>query len=368
MNNKISHILIVDDNPENIRVLGTVLRQKSYRLTIAQNGVQAVKAAQEHLPDLILLDIMMPEMDGFEVCRILKSAPETQDIEIIFVTAAVAHDDELKGLSLGAVDYIHKPFAIPLVQSKVALHLERAQRKKELKLKNAILEENVRLRDDIERITRHDLKTPLNALMGYPQLLLLDDNLTEEQRGYLEAMMSASNEMLNMINNSLNLFKMEIGCYQYVPETVDIAGVIKSVLRDLKLLIDKQGVMVHLDLIHQPDNDQPFYAQAERNLSYSMFANLIRNAIEVCQHDDLIVIQLSYKYNNAMITITNPGSVPESVRETFFDKYSTAGKIEGTGLGTYSAKLMATTQQGDITMSTSSEETCLTVSLPYLNE
>jgi CheY-like chemotaxis protein len=166
MTAKNSHILIADDNPENIRVLGTVLRQKNCRITIAQNGVQALKAAEEYIPDLILLDVMMPEMDGFEVCQNLKANPKTQAIEIIFITADVTPSDELKGINLGAVDYIHKPFSIPLLQSKVALHLEKAHSKKELLLKNAILEENARLRDDIERMTRHDLKTPLNALLG----------------------------------------------------------------------------------------------------------------------------------------------------------------------------------------------------------
>lgn len=346
-----SHILIVDDNPENIHVLGSSLRQQNYELAIAQSGSQALKAVEEFKPDLILLDVMMPEVDGFKVCEILKNNPCTQDIEIIFLTAAVAHHDELKGLSLGAVDYIHKPFSIPIVQAKVALHLERVHHK--------------RLRDDVERITRHDLKNPLNALLGYPQLMLLDDNLTTEQREYLEEMLSAGNEMLNMINNSLDLFKIETGRYRYAPQPLDIGLLIRTIIKDLRLLIKAYKIKINFPSENQIDSaDQSLIVLAEKSLSYTLFANLIRNAIEACPTDGTITIAMKCENNNGIITITNPGTVPEAIRSTFFEKYATAGKKQGTGLGTYSARLMATVQNGDITMTTNHEETCLTVKLP----
>ena len=204
-----AHILIVDDAPENIRVLATILAPDKYHLTIATCGESALAAAERHIPDLILLDVMMPEIDDFEVYRRLKSNPKTKDIEIVFVTAAVNETEQLKRLGLGAADYIYKPFSIPVIQAKVALHLERASHKKDLRLKSAALEEIINLRDDIERITRHDLKIPLNAILGYPQLMLMDDNLTEEQREHLEEILKAGNEMNNRINSLLDLFKME---------------------------------------------------------------------------------------------------------------------------------------------------------------
>lgn len=359
-----SHILIVDDNPENIRVLGTVLRQKGCRVSIAQSGELALKAVNENSPDLILLDIMMPGMNGFEVCEILKSNPKTSSIEIIFVTAAIMHSDELKGLAMGAVDYIHKPFSIPIVQAKVALHLERIQRKKEMQLRAAILEENANLREHIDRITRHDLKNPLNALLGYPQLMLLDENLTATQHGHLEKMLTAGNEMLHMINSSLDLFKMEQGSYQYKPESVDMVIVIKRILRDFRMLTDAYRVKVKLLVNGQEDEDMSFPILAEPSLSYSLFANLIRNAIEASAANDTITIAINDEGNNGVIAITNNGSVPEAMRERFFDKYSTAGKSHGTGLGTYSAKLMSEVQRGHIAMQSDAQETTVTVTLP----
>lgn len=365
MTSKNSHILIVDDNPENIKVLGAALALNKYEITIATNGETALKVTDDQIPDLVLLDVMMPGIDGFQVCETLKSNPKTKDIEVIFVTAAVAQTDELTGLALGAVDYIHKPFSIPLVQAKVALHLERARNKKELRLKNAALKENIRLREDIERISRHDLKNPLNALLGYPQLMLMDDNLTEEQRGYLEQMLKAGNEMLYMINNSLDLFKMEAGCYQYLPEVVDIVDVIKTINRDLRMLTETAGIKIQVLVENQKQNtEQNFLIYAERNLSYSLFANLIRNAIEACCAGDTIMIVMSYENNEAVIAITNPGTVPEAIRASFFEKYATAGKVHGTGLGTYSAKLMTEIQKGHISMQSDAQQTTLTVRLP----
>jgi two-component system, sensor histidine kinase and response regulator len=367
MSEKIQHILIVDDNPENIRVLGTALRQKNYRLSVAQNGTQALKAVEEQIPDLILLDVMMPGMSGFEVCKALRDNPKTAHVEIIFVTAAIAHSDELKGLELGAVDYIHKPFSIPLVQAKVALHLERANSKRELELKNAALEENIKLRDDIERITRHDLKTPLNALMGYPQLMLHDENLTTEQRSYLEEMLRAGSEMLNLINNSLDLFKMESGTYQYKPELLDMVSVINTIIRDLRMLTETHGVCIQIQVEGlAQDEAQFFLMEAERSLSYTLFANLLRNAVEASKTGDVIVVKMHYEAaGQAVVSIINPSPVPVEIQHCFFDKYATFGKKYGTGLGTYSAKLMTETQQGTIAMTADDKSTCITVMLPY---
>jgi DNA-binding response OmpR family regulator len=369
MTPKHSHILIVDDNPENIRVLGAALQQNRYKITVAPNGETAVKMAEKHLPDLILLDVMMPDLNGFEVCEILKSNFNTQNIDVVFITAAVTDNDQLKGLSLGAVDYIHKPFSVPIIQAKVALHLERAQHKKDLRLKNEALEEIVKLRDDIERITRHDLKTPLNAIIGYPQIMLMDDNLTDEQREYLEKILRAGSEMNNMINSSLDLFKMETGCYEYNPNWLDVSLLIKTIVRDLTPLINQHNVSVEISQQNpielHPGQSDNFVVLGEKNLSYSLFANLIRNAIEACPAHSIITINMRYENNHGVISITNEGSVPAEIRDTFFEKYSTAGKSQGTGLGTYSAKLMATTQKGTIAMTTDDKNTCITVRLPY---
>jgi len=125
------HILVVDDVPRNLQLMGTVLKAINAKVAFAQNGKQAIEYAQSKHPDLILLDIMMPEMDGYEVCKRLKDTQTTKDIPIIFITALNDENDEYHGFKLGAVDYITKPFNPKIVQVRVANYL-RLKRKTDL--------------------------------------------------------------------------------------------------------------------------------------------------------------------------------------------------------------------------------------------
>lgn len=368
--NKNPCILIVDDNAENIRVLGTVLRKQNYSIVIAQDGEQALNSVHEVKPDLILLDIMMPKMDGFEVCKQLKENDLTKDIPIIFVSALTSHRDELAGLKAGAIDYIHKPFSLPLIKARIKAHIDLACNKEELKisrqelaLKNMALEEAVKLRDDIERITRHDMKTPLNAIMGLPQLLLMDDNLTDDQRESLQDIIRAGNDVLLMINNSLNLFKIETGNYIYEPEEINLTSLLKTVVKDLYNAIANTETKINFIIDNEHDSNKSIFVSAEKILTYSLFSNLLLNALEASKHKGNITINIISENDKVKTIITNPGSVPESIRNNFFDKYATAGKANGTGLGTYSAKLMAEVQNGSITMNTNAQQTSICVFL-----
>lgn len=130
--------MIIDDLPVNLRTLGVVL-SREFDLQIAKSGAMGLALAEQSPPDLILLDVMMPEMDGYETCRRFKADSRLQSTPIIFITAANEVNDELKGLELGAVDYIIKPFSIPIVQARVKTHLALQTTKQELDRKNQLL-------------------------------------------------------------------------------------------------------------------------------------------------------------------------------------------------------------------------------------
>ena len=136
-------ILVVDDTPANIDLLSAILRE-SYKVKAATNGPRALKLALSDLPpDLILLDVMMPEMSGYEVCQRLKADPASAHIPVIFVTAKSEAEDELRGLALGAVDYITKPFNPVVVKARVATHLALEARRQDLKAQNRALRESL---------------------------------------------------------------------------------------------------------------------------------------------------------------------------------------------------------------------------------
>jgi sigma-B regulation protein RsbU (phosphoserine phosphatase) len=144
-------ILVVDDTPANIKILADLLR-KDYLLSVATGGADALEIAQsEDRPDLVLLDIMMPEMDGYEVCRRLKADPRTQDVPVIFVTAMSEIDDETRGFSLGAVDYITKPVRPPIVKARVAAHIELALARQTLAAQNRVLRESLAMAARVQR-------------------------------------------------------------------------------------------------------------------------------------------------------------------------------------------------------------------------
>lgn len=147
-------ILVVDDNPENIDMLGAAL-SSDYQIKVALSGRKALEiAGSEAPPDLILLDIMMPEMDGYEVCRRLKAHPETMEIPVIFITAKSDESDETKGLEIGAVDYITKPFSLPIVRARLKTHLALRNNMEELHRAYIIIESQKKRMEDELNIGR----------------------------------------------------------------------------------------------------------------------------------------------------------------------------------------------------------------------
>jgi len=158
-------ILIVDDVPKNIQVAANILQRQGYHMAFAQNGKAALSQIRANCFDLVLLDIMMPEMDGFEVCMEMKNAPETKDIPIIFLTAKTDTDSIVKAFELGAMDYVTKPFNGAELLSRVKTHLELNHTRRKLVEANAS-------KDKFFSIIAHDLKNPFNAMIGLSRMLL----------------------------------------------------------------------------------------------------------------------------------------------------------------------------------------------------
>lgn len=358
-------VLVVDDLPENIYVLSEIL-VNDYQVVAATSGKKAIEiATQEPYPDIILLDVMMPEMNGYEVCRALKRDDRTCDIPVIFVTALTEEKDEEYGFNVGAVDYITKPVSPPIVRARVKTHLTLKEARETLEQQNQSLIEAAKLREDVDRITRHDLKGPLSTVIGMPALLMSKENLTSQQREILRLIRESGYLMLDMINNSLNLYKMEMGNYPYQPERVELDELVKKVIVECDNLCSAH----HVDVEFQLDNssssvENAFSVDAEELLCHSMLSNLIKNAIEASPTNGVVEVGLENLGNVTRIQVQNNGEVPEEIRDSFFDKYTTLGKPEGTGLGTYSAYMAAKTQGGDIVLDTSTPgKTILTVTL-----
>jgi signal transduction histidine kinase len=230
----------------------------------------------------------------------------------------------------------------------------------ELEQNNARLRQEARerqkaemIRDEVERINRHDLKSSLSLVIGYPELLLKRGHLQDEQRMYLKRIESAGYRMLDMIQNHLDMFKMEKGIYVLRRNQVDLVELICSLEEELSLLLHREGVSLRIELDGQPVSGfEILELSGDMNLLRTLFRNLLCNAVEASTRKGVVSVRLQGVNEKVRASIHNDRAVPLEIRERFFDKYVSHGKEDGTGLGTYSARLIAHTHDGSIFMRT----------------
>lgn len=345
--NDYQSIVIVDDMPDNLRLLSGILKEKGYKVRPATNGPRALAAIQKEPPELILLDIMMPGMDGYEVCRELKSEDHLKDIPVIFLSALNQVFDKVKAFKAGGVDYITKPFQIEEVLARVHTHLELRAMQKKLQEQNKELKEAAQLKEDVDLIMRHDLKGPVSSIISLPSLIMQDPSLDPDHIESLRIIEDSGLRMLRMINLSLVLFKVERGTYEVKHESVDLNEILTKVKTECRELAKAKKVEIIIHTPGQNDIKNPVFISGEELLCHTVFSNLIQNAIEASPKNKTITVSIEKK-ELIQIRIQNYGAVPESVREIFFEKYATYGKTGGTGIGTYSARLIVQAHGGSI--------------------
>ncbi len=221
------------------------------------------------------------------------------------------------------------------------------------------------LKSDVDLIMRHDLKTPLNGIIGFPGLLQMDDNLTDNQRELLRTIENSGKKMLTMIDMSLDMFKMETGRYEYFPLRIDALGVARQVVANSGSQISASKVDVKVLVDGESDYAEKLLVWGEEKLIYSLLSGLLTNAIEASPFGEDIIIAFE-QGDDITISVCNKGVVPLPIRERFFHKYVTQGKDNGTGLGTYSAKLMTEAMHYEIEMRTFDEldETRIIITIP----
>ena len=226
---------------------------------------------------------------------------------------------------------------------------------RELKEQYRLLKENAQLREDIEQITRHDLKSPLSVVLLYSQMLAVDGNLTRQQRSALRMIEKAGHRMLGMINRSLDLYKMEAGTYRLKKAAVNLVPLAFDCIEQNRDIITAKNLTTAVSLNGRPAPPSgAFVLPGESLLFFTMLGNLLNNALEASPNGETVSVTFSNDHGST-IRIHNHGAVPEEIRDRFFEKFVTAGKMTGTGLGTYSARMIAKTLGGRMTLEPSAE-------------
>jgi DNA-binding response OmpR family regulator len=317
-----ANILIVDDESANIKVLMGVLEKHGYEVRTALNGRQAIASAVKRVPDLILLDVRMPEMDGFEACRQLKADERVRLVPIIFLSALGQTADIVQGLNLGGADYIVKPFRIEEVLARVETQLsiqalqkrllceiqERKRVEKTLQKLNAQLEQRVAERTAhlyaqtielskakeaaeaasiakskfLSRMS-HELRSPLNPIMGYTQIIKKQNNLTAIQKDQLQIVGDCCEHLTALISDILELVRIDTHKARMVRAAFNLQGLIRAVVSDTQKKARKKSLAVHYDEI----NALPEMVYGDGRMLRKVLLNLLDNAVKFTDHGGL---------------------------------------------------------------------------------
>lgn len=336
-------ILIIDDNPTNISVLFDLLEKSNFKTLMALDGEQGVIHAENGQPDIILLDILMPGMDGFETCKILKDNPKTYRIPIIFMTAVTETEQKIKGFSLGAADYITKPFHHEEVISRIKTHLMIRRQQQKLEELNAT-------KDKFFSIIAHDLRNPFNALVTATDFLIdsFEDLEKEVLKSFLIDINNTSNQTLNLLENLLNWARSQSGHLVTSPRLFRLAEVVEQNLLLISEKARKKSIAVNSSI----DETQRVYA--DKNMVSTIFRNILSNAVKFTQEDGTIRISTDNRGSYVIIAISDNGiGISEENQQKLFKidiKCTTLGadKETGTGLGLILCKEFVQKNGGEI--------------------
>ncbi len=346
-------VLIVDDNPANIQVVGNHLVQNNIDISMATDGNKAIIAAKAKTPDLILLDIMMPEVDGYQVARQLKADPQTKDIPIIFLTAKNTTEDVIKGFSMGAVDYIVKPFNSSELLVRVHNHLELKKYRdlvlaKNLQLENLNLEKN-----ELLGIAAHDLKNPIYNISMLAKVILEEELEKEEIAEFAGDIVKTSEKMLDLIKNLLDINAIEEGRIKICIEDTNLDELIKTSMKIYKDRAAAKSIELNYENLSKDSK-----AKADSNAMHQVLDNLISNAIKYSPLEKSIYISLFDSGEEIICSIKDEGpGLDEKDKSKLFQKFSklspqpTAGE-HSTGLGLSIVKKYLDLMNGSIEVET----------------
>ena len=345
-------ILLVDDNSINLQVLNSVLQKKGYVIYHAINGERAIELANSKLPDLILLDIMMPGMSGLKVCEILKANNKTKNIPIILLTVKSEPEDLVKGFKLGSVDYITKPFNQSELLARVENHLE-------LKFaKDIILEQNKKLRklneekNEFIGIAAHDLKNPLFSIKGFADIILneaqsLSINEIKDFSGEIKL---SAEQSLRIIYDLLDINKIEEGKIKLELDKFNINGLINRVMFTFSVQCDEKNIKIIFK-----DKETETIVHSDVDKVRQILDNLISNAIKFSPKGKQILISVhDCNKDNICIEVKDQGpGISEDDKKKLFTKFAklsakpTNNEIS-TGLGLSIVKKYAQMLNGDV--------------------
>ncbi|MBK8434537.1 MAG: hybrid sensor histidine kinase/response regulator [Chloroflexi bacterium] len=339
LNTHRADILIVDDTPANLQLLTTTLSKHGYNVRAVTDGRHALMAARAVPPDLILLDIMMPEMDGFQVCAQVKADAKLKDIPIIFISALDETVDKVHGFQLGGADYVSKPFKLEEVLARMEIHLtlyhQRRQLEQAREQDRLYFEKISQLKDEFVSTASHDLKNPLTNIKLSVDLLrrAAEKNDPHLHQKYLANIYNQVERMQQLITDLLDIVKLETG-RALVREKVNIRPFLQRVVDDFALVAQES----HLELVYESPATELIAHIDPQQLGQALH-NLLSNAIKYTPKGGRVQLAAEQHHEQMQITVQDTGlGIPEADIPHVFEKFYRVAdaahmSVEGTGLG-----------------------------------
>jgi signal transduction histidine kinase len=340
-------ILVVDDTPANLQMLAEMLRRRGYRARPVPNGRLALQAAKADPPDLILLDINMPGMDGYEVCRELKKDEVLAEIPVIFISAYGETVDKIRAFHAGGIDYVTKPFQVEEIEARVAVHLQLRRQQHEMESMLARQRDLEAMRDSMVHMIVHDLRAPLTAVFNYLDLVREQEAgfISPESMQNLDLAMKAARWMVQMVSVLLDASKIESGQMRLRLIECDVGNVISEAIDAIRSLADEKNVLCH-----------PMHVRAviDQDAIARVIQNLVSNAVKLTPPGGEVHVWARSKGETLRVEVTDNGpGIAAEHHPKIFEKYgqldsNVRQSIPSTGLGLYFCKLAIEAHHGHI--------------------
>lgn len=343
MDNKEMHILIVDDLPKNIQVVANTLQPGGYKISYAQSGEKTIELCYKNDYDLVLLDIMMPGMDGIEVCRKIKSDPKFNDLAIIFLTAKNDIESITEAFEAGGVDYVSKPFKGAELLARVKTHITIKKQKEKLKELNAT-------KDKFFSIIAHDLRSPFTGLLGFSELLIEESESSnpEDLKPYYKLLHQSAQQGFDLLTNLLEWSRTQSDSIQFKPQNFLVSDAIDESL----LLLDNNLKKKKINIIQKHEEGIEIFA--DLNMLKTILRNLVSNAIKFTKEGGTITIKVIKETDKFLFSVEDNGvGMSEKTKNKLFridENISRKGtnNESGTGLGLIICKEFVQRHDGEI--------------------